>query len=110
MAQSVQVYLGVPQIVKLPVFDVKTGNQVTINQLIFTNTSVEEAKITMTINTIDIIKDFVIPANTTKFIDVAIVLNQGDRLSLQQEKTNAINVMINGTSESVPVNASSNFQ
>lgn len=109
MAQAIQVYLGVPQTDKLPIFDVKTGNQVTIKQLIFTNTSTEEAKITMTINTIDIIKDFVVPANTTKFIDAAIVLNQNDRLSLQQEKTNAINAMINGVYESVPVNANPNF-
>ncbi|MDV6367400.1 hypothetical protein [Bacillus cereus] len=99
MAQPVQIYLGAPQINKLPVYEVQAGRQVTVKQMIFTNTEAADAKITVTVNTVDIMKDFIVKAGETKVIDVSIVLNQSDRLSLQQEKSNAINVMLNGLSE-----------
>ncbi|MCP1124555.1 hypothetical protein NKR74_14790 [Bacillus sp. 3103sda1] len=97
--KPVQIYLGVPQIDKLLVFDVQQGQQLTVRQMIFTNTDVADSKITVTVNTVDIMKDFVVTAGETKIIDVAIVLNQNDKLFLQQEKLNAINVMLTGTSE-----------
>lgn len=102
MAQPIQIYLGVPQTSKLPVYDVKPGIQVTIKQMIVTNTSVEDAKLTMTVNTVDIMKDRVIKAGTTEIIDMFVVLSQNNTLSLQQDKTSAINVMISGTFEPVP--------
>ncbi|PEL95843.1 hypothetical protein CN575_02365 [Bacillus wiedmannii] len=98
MAQPIQIYLGAPQTTKLPVYDGK-GQQVTIKQLIFANTTELDTKITVTVNTIDIMKGFVVKAGETRVIDATIVLNPNDRLSLQQEKENAINVMINGVAE-----------
>ncbi|WP_144561585.1 hypothetical protein [Bacillus mycoides] len=99
--KQVQIYLGVPQTVKLPVYEGKPSEQTTIKQMILTNTDTVDSKITVTINTIDIMKDLVIKAGETKLMDLSIVLNPSDRLSLQQEKQNAINVMINGVSESI---------
>ncbi|MED2932860.1 hypothetical protein P4308_12140 [Bacillus wiedmannii] len=94
----VQIYLGVPQTVKLPVYEAK--GQTTIKQMIFSNTLETEAKITVTVNTIDIMKKLIVGPGETKVIDTTIVLNPNDRLSLQQETENAINVMINGVTES----------
>ncbi|MEH7186467.1 hypothetical protein [Bacillus toyonensis] len=102
MSQSVQIYLGVPQTSKLPVYDVKPGIQVTIKQMIVTNTDIVDAKVTMTVNTVDIMKNRIIKAGSTEVIDMFVVLNQSNTLSLQQEKDNAINVMISGTFEPVP--------
>ncbi|WP_264448923.1 hypothetical protein [Bacillus cereus] len=99
--RPIQIYLGVPQPNKLPVYEVPAGQQTTIKQMIFSNTDSVDSKITVTINTIDIMKDYVVKTGETKIIDLAIVLNQNDRLSLQQEKANAINVMISGTSEQI---------
>ncbi|WP_242305804.1 hypothetical protein [Bacillus cereus group sp. BfR-BA-01451] len=105
--KPVQIYLGVPQTDKLQVYDVKPGKQVTIKQMILTNTDVEAAKLTVTVNTIDIMKGIVVNSGETKFLDLTVVLNENNTLSLQQEKTNAINVMISGTEESTTV--SSNY-
>ncbi|PFW50065.1 hypothetical protein COL13_27415, partial [Bacillus cereus] len=62
-----------------------------------------DSKITVTINTIDIMKDLVVKVGETRVIDLSIVLNSTDRLSLQQDKANAINVMINGLSELIGI-------
>ncbi len=105
--RPVQIYLGVPQTDKLQVYDVKPGKQVTIKQMILTNTDAEAAKLTVTVNTIDIMKGIVVNPGETKFLDLTVVLNENNTLSLQQEKTNAINVMISGTEESTIV--SSNY-
>ncbi|GAB6483371.1 hypothetical protein bcgnr5371_57500 [Bacillus cereus] len=99
--RPVQIYLGVPQTTKLPVYECQPTQQTTIKQMIFSNTNETDAKITVTVNTVDIMKDYIVKAGETKFIDVAIVLNPKDRLCLQQEKVNAINVMVNGTWEPV---------
>ncbi|UPL43258.1 hypothetical protein MU858_21315 [Bacillus sp. PGP15] len=99
--KPVQIYLGAPQTSKLPVYDVKPGQQVTVKQMIFTNTDATDAKITVTINTVDIMKDYVVKAGETQLISTNIVLNENNSLSLQQEKQNAINTMISGVSESL---------
>ncbi|HFK1433335.1 TPA: hypothetical protein ACGXNJ_003411 [Bacillus cereus] len=101
--KPVQIYLGVPQKNVLTVFECQQGQQVTTKQIILSNGELTDSKITVTVNTTDIMKDLVLKGGETKIIDVAIVLNSGDRLHLQQEKVNAINVMITGTSEAVPV-------
>ncbi|PDZ06601.1 hypothetical protein CON03_06980, partial [Bacillus cereus] len=82
MSQSVQIYLGVPQTSKLQVYDAKNG-QVTIKQMIVTNTAAEDAKLTMTVNTVDIMKDRIVKAGETEVIDMFIVLNPNNTLSLQ---------------------------
>lgn len=97
--KPVQIYLGVPQTDKLQVYDVKPGKQVTIKQMILTNTDAEAAKLTVTVNTIDIMKGIVVNPGETRFLDLTVVLNENNTLSLQQEKTNAINVMISGIEE-----------
>ncbi|PDY76959.1 hypothetical protein [Bacillus cereus] len=94
--KPVQVYLGVPQKNVLTVHEVQPGQQLTIKQIIFSNAEETDSKITVTVNTTDIMKNVTIKGGETKILDLAIVLNQGDRLHLQQEKINAINVMING--------------
>lgn len=99
MTQPIQIYLGVPQTVKLPVYEAQQGQQTTIKQMIFTNTNETDAKITVTVNTVDIMKDYIVKAGETKLINLEIILKQSDKLSLQQEKVNAINVMICGTLE-----------
>lgn len=93
--QPIQIYLGIPQTQKLPVYDVK-GRLVKVTQIIFSNTSAEDSKITVTVNTTDIMKNFVIKANETILIPMSLVLSQNNVLSLQQDKENAVNVTISG--------------
>ncbi|TFF45770.1 hypothetical protein [Bacillus thuringiensis] len=97
--KPVQMYLGAPQQTKLPVYEVQSNQQATVKQIVLSNTDTADSKITVTVNTVDIMKDLIVASGETKIIDTTIVLNQNDRLSLQQEKTNAINVMINGMIE-----------
>ena len=96
MAKDIQIYLGKPQVEKLPVYEVAEGHQATVKQIIFNN-SQETA-----VNTIDVMVATVEPAtsNGGAYVrDTFIVLKSGDRLSLKQEKADAVNVMISGTSE-----------
>ncbi|TFF43674.1 hypothetical protein EQ803_27560 [Bacillus thuringiensis] len=99
--KPVQMYLGVPQQTKIPVYEVQSNQQSTVKQVILTNTDSEDAKITITVNTVDIMKNLVVSAGETKLLNIEIVLNQNDRLLLQQEKTNAINVIISGVTETL---------
>ncbi|PHB06812.1 hypothetical protein COE84_28475 [Bacillus wiedmannii] len=99
MNQSVKIYVGVPQTDKLPVFEVKQGSRVTATKMILTNTTETDAKLTVTLNTIDIMKNVNVPGGETKFLDIAIVMDQNDKLFLQQAKENAINVTIGGVLE-----------
>ncbi len=69
--------------------------------MILSNTVTNNAKITITVNTIDTIKDFIVKFGETKIFDVFIVLEPNNVSSIQQEKMNAINVMINCTLETI---------
>ncbi|PGC18516.1 hypothetical protein COM08_15095 [Bacillus wiedmannii] len=95
--KSVQIYLGKPQTEKLVVCDVQQNQQVTVKQMILNNSLEAEQKVTLTLNTIDIMTVKVKPGDNVR--DTFIVLNSGDKLLIQQETENAVNVMINGTSE-----------
>lgn len=99
--QSVQIYLGKPQKEKLVVCDVQPNQQVIVKQIICNNALETEQKVTLTLNTIDIMTVKIAPGVNVS--DTFIVLNSKDRLLIQQETENAVNVMINGTSELVPV-------
>lgn len=99
--QPVQIYLGVPQTSKLPVYSVPSGQQITIKQMILTNTDVADSKITVTVNSIDIMKDFIVKTGETKIVDMNAVLDKNNTLFLQQEKQNAINILISGASDQI---------
>ena len=102
MAKDIQIYLGKPQVEKLPVYEVAEGHQATVKQIIFNNSQETAQKVTITVNTIDVMVASVEPAtsNGGAYVrDTFIVLKSGDRLSLKQEKADAVNVMISGTSE-----------
>ncbi|MGQ8823686.1 hypothetical protein ACUTUE_09965 [Bacillus sp. NA_146.1] len=96
--KSVQIYLGKPQTNKLVVCDVQQNQQITVKQFIFNNALENEQTVTLTLNTIDIMTVKVKPGDNVR--DTFIVLNSGDKLLIQQETENAVNVMINGTTES----------
>ncbi|MGX5538138.1 hypothetical protein ACWKTJ_09455 [Bacillus wiedmannii] len=101
--KSVQIYLGKPQTNKLVVCDVQQNQQVTVKQFIFNNSLETEQTVTLTLNTIDIMTVKVKPGDNVR--DTFIVLNSGDKLLIQQETENAVNVMINGSSEQVLSNS-----
>ncbi|HDR7659883.1 TPA: hypothetical protein QCX68_005476 [Bacillus wiedmannii] len=101
--KSVQIYLGKPQTNKLVVCDVQQNQQVTVKQFIFNNSLETEQTVTLTLNTIDIMTVKVKPGDNVR--DTFIVLNSGDKLLIQQETENAVNVMINGTSEQMASNS-----
>ncbi|MFJ8217689.1 hypothetical protein [Bacillus cereus] len=98
MAQAIQVYLGVPKTSVLPVYTVPAGRRTKITDLIFYNTDTEDASVTLSINTTDAMKH-VIKGGQTLVLTSSIVLNENDKLSLQQDKQNAINVTISGELE-----------
>lgn len=98
-----QIYLGKPQTYPIEVCTVKSGQKIAITQLIFNNSIATETeqKVTLTINTIDIMT--ITTKGTADVHDVNIVLKPGDRLLVKQQTEGAVNVMINGTSETEPV-------
>ena len=89
-------YLGAPQTDKIQVYQVPTGRSASITQAIVTNTTDADAKFTLTVNTVDILRNYNIGAGQTEVLDIFVVLKDGDTVSLQQETTNALNVALNG--------------
>ncbi|MBM6615641.1 hypothetical protein JTF06_12165 [Desemzia sp. RIT804] len=89
-------FLGVPQTDKIQVYQVSAARTAIVTQAILTNTTGDEANLTLTVNTIDVLKKFKVASGETKVVDLHIVLNEGDTISLQQETSNAINVALNG--------------
>lgn len=92
-----RLFLGVPQTDKIQVYKVSPGRSAVITQAILSNTDVEDANLTLTINTIDILKNYTVAAGESLIIDLYVVLNEDDTVSLQQDKSNAINVTLNGS-------------
>lgn len=90
-------YLGTPQTTKMVVHTVGQGRNAVITQGVFTNTTAKEAKLTLTVNTIDIMHNLTIGAGETKVLELGIVLESEDTVSLQQDVANAINVTLNGS-------------
>lgn len=94
---EVRMYLGAPQTAKLQVRTVSGGSREIIKQMVLTNTDQSApSKLTVTINTVDVMKDITLAAGETKVIDMYQVLEPGDTVFLQQEKENAINVLMSG--------------
>lgn len=89
-------YLGAPQQEKIQVYQVPTGRSASLTQAIVTNTTEEDAKFTLTINTVDVLRDYTITAGESKILDLYIVLKDGDVVSLSQEASNSLNVTLNG--------------
>lgn len=94
--RPVRMFLGVPQVDKIQVYKVSDGRRAIITQAILTNTDKEDATLTLTINTIDVLREYNVPAGESKVIDLFIVLDETDTVSLKQETANAINVALNG--------------
>lgn len=94
--RPVRMFLGVPQVDKIQVYKVQEGRNAVITQVILTNTEKEDTSLTLTINTIDLLRDYVVPAGKSEVIDLFIVLNGTDTVSLKQETANAINVSLSG--------------
>ncbi|MBF7155704.1 MULTISPECIES: hypothetical protein [Bacillus cereus group] len=103
MEQSIQVFLGVPKTSIQSVFTAQQQQRVILKQIIFRNSLEVEAKVTVSINTVDVMTVNV-KGGSSEIRDTFIVLKPGDTLFLQQEKENAINVTIGGIGEKVLVN------
>lgn len=93
-----RIFMGTPQTDKIQVFKVSNGRCAVISKATLTNLTEEDAWMTLTVNAIDVIRKLIVAAGETKFLDLYIVLNDGDSVSLQQETDNAINVTLNGVS------------
>ncbi|MCT1798487.1 hypothetical protein [Aerococcus viridans] len=89
-------YLGAPQHEKIQVYQVPTGRAASLTQAIVTNTTDGDAKFTLTVNTVDVLRDYIITAGESKILDLYVVLKDGDVVSLSQETANALNVTLNG--------------
>lgn len=96
VSRPTRIFLGVPQTDKIQVYKVGQGRQVLLRRAVLTNTAAEDATLTLTVNTIDILKEFVVPAGETKSLELDIVLYEGDTVNLQQDTQSAINVALNG--------------
>ncbi|WP_242271010.1 hypothetical protein [Bacillus cereus group sp. BfR-BA-01425] len=92
-------FLGTPQVDKLQVYSVPSGRRGIVKQILLLNTTDNESKLTVTINAIDVMKDFVVGAKETKIVDLVTALESGETISLQQSTPNAINVLISGEYE-----------
>ena len=90
-------FLGAPQTDKIQVYKVSNGRSGVLTQAIFSNTTEEDARLTLTVNTIDVMKNYKVPAGETEVINLYIVLDDGDAISLQQDTANAVNVTLNGS-------------
>jgi hypothetical protein len=89
-------YLGAPQEEKIQVYQVPTSHNASLTQAIVTNTTATDAKFTLTVNTVDVLRDYTITAGESKILDLYVVLKDGDVVSLSQETVNALNVTLNG--------------
>ncbi len=89
-------YLGSPQQDKIQVYQVPTGRGASITQAIITNTTDAEAKLTLTVNTVDVLRNYTIAAGQSEVLNIFVVLKDGDTVSLQQDTANALNVTLNG--------------
>ena len=96
MKWAVRMFIGTPQTDKIQVFKVSNNRCAVVTKAILTNSTEEESWVTLTVNAIDVIRKLKVAAGETRFLDLYIVLNDGDSLSLQQETDNAINVTLNG--------------
>ncbi|MGH0635186.1 hypothetical protein [Bacillus pacificus] len=93
---DIRMYLGTPQTTLLPVYKAPSGRNAIVKRFLFTNLLSEGAKVTVTVNTVDVIKDLELAAKETKIIDFDIPLEGDETLSLRQDKENGINVTISG--------------
>lgn len=94
--ENTRFYLGAPQIEKIQVYQVPTGRSASLTQAIVTNTTDGDAKFTLTVNTVDVLRDYIITAGESKILDLYVVLKDGDVVSLSQETANALNITLNG--------------
>ncbi|GAB6426043.1 TPA: hypothetical protein ACOQ31_005481 [Bacillus cereus] len=103
-----QIYLGKPQTNPIEVCTVERGQKIVLTQIVLNNSTETDQEVTFTINTIDVMT--LIAKGKADLYNMSLVLKQGDRLLLKQQVEGAVNVMINGVIEDVPVSAAPNYQ
>ena len=89
-------YFDTPQTEKLQAFAVQNSTGV-LTYGTFTNTGVEDSKITITLNGADILYEKAISAVANEVIPFNIVLEAGDIVYIKQSVANAVNVSLNGS-------------
>ena len=89
-------YFDTPQTDKLQAFSVNIGIG-TLTSATFTNTSLEDSAVTITLNGADILYDYTIKAGANEVVHFNIVLEAGDIVYIKQSVANAVNVSLNGS-------------
>lgn len=93
---SKRFYFDTPQTEKLQAFSVLNSTGV-LTYGTFTNTGLEDSKVTITLNGADILYEKVISAGANEVIPFNIVLQNGDIVYIKQSVANAVNVSLNGS-------------
>ena len=89
-------YFDTPQTDKLQAFSVNIGIG-TLTSATFTNTSLEDSAVTITLNGADILYDYTVKAGANEVVPFNIVLESGDIVYIKQSVANAVNVSLNGS-------------
>ena len=89
-------YFDTPQTDKLQAFTIKSGTGL-LNYGTFTNTSVEDSAVTITLNGADILFEYTVKAGANEVVPFNIVLEAGDIVYIKQSVANAVNVSLNGS-------------
>ena len=89
-------YFDTPQTDKLQAFIMQSSTGM-LNYGTFTNTSVEDSAVTITLNGADILFEYVVKAGANEVVTFNIVLEAGDIVYIKQSVANAVNVSLNGS-------------
>ena len=91
-----KVYIGAPTTTATSVYSVNVGKKLIVKNIVFTNVSSLDSTITVTLGGRDIVKDYTVTTKDTVTLDLAIVLEQGDAISVRQGTADAVNLFISG--------------
>lgn len=89
-------YFDTPQTEKLQAFVMQNSTGM-LNYGTFTNTSVEDSAVTITLNGADILFEYVVKSGANEVVPFNIVLEAGDIVYIKQSVANAVNVSLNGS-------------
>ena len=89
-------YFDTPQTDKLQAFSIQNATGM-LTSATFTNTSDQPSKITITLNSADILYDYEVATGANEVVPFNIALETGDIVYIKQSIANAVNVSLNGS-------------
>lgn len=96
VAKAKRLYKGTAGETSTTAYTVPASTTTIVKNIVLTNKTANDATITITIAGTEVVCGYSVVANNTTVIDLSLVMNAAETITVQSDTANAINIYISG--------------